>query len=254
MSLRVLGLAFGTLVLLGAAEPASTCIFVPQPVHRVDATLKASDHQPPAPPVVVAVDTFRRNGMTCTQTSCVQNSCGDTGTVRIELAPSADDETPPEQLGYRLMLVRGELPASLSSYVGVTLAGGHPLFLRPGFDELPALDVALAAVAVDAAGNESEPTEPFTVRFDGCTLAAVGDRCEDELEADADLSAAFEEQLARGVDAAEPPVEASAGCAVGAGDAPPNGTWLPLLAGMAWAGLAFRRRAQPRTTYPQSCG
>jgi hypothetical protein len=255
MSLRVLGLALGALVLLGAAEPASTCIFVPQPVHRVDATLEASDQQPPRPPVVVAVDAFRRTGMTCTQTSCVQNSCGDTGTVRIELAPSADDETPPEQLGYRLMLVRGELPASMSSIVGVTLAGGHPLFLRPGFDELPALDVALAAVAVDAAGNESEPTAPFAVRFDGCTLAAVGDRCEDELEPDADLSAAFEEQLEGSLDPSEPSAEAAAGCAVaGASGSRPNGTWLVVSAGMAWAGLAFRRRARERTAYPQSCG
>jgi hypothetical protein len=255
MSLRVLGLAFGALVLLGAAEPASTCIFVPQPVHRVDPALEASDHEPPPPPVVVAVDAFRRNGMTCTQTSCVQNSCGDTGTVRIELAPSADDQTPPDQLGYRLVLVRGALPPSLSSIIGVTLAGGHPLFLRPGFDELPALDVALAAVAVDAAGNESQPSAPFSVRFDGCTLAAVGDRCEDELEPDADLSAAFEEQLAKGLDDSESPVAGAAGCAVGAARAgsPPNGTWLALLAAASWAGLAFRRRAQRRTTYPQSC-
>lgn len=252
MSLRVLGLAFGALALLGAAEPASTCIFVPQPVHRVDATLEASDHEPPAPPVVVAVDAFRRNGMTCTQTGCVQNSCGDTGTVRIELAPSADDQTPPEQLGYRLMLVRGELPPSLSSIIGVTLAGGHPLFLRPGFDELPALDVALAAVAVDTAGNESEPTAPFTVRFDGCTLAAVGDRCEDELEPDADLSAAFEEQLARVTGPGEPPVSGSEGCALGVGNASSRGGWLALLAGAV--GLAFRRRPQRRTTYPHSCG
>jgi hypothetical protein len=72
--------------------------------------------------------------------------------------------------------------------IDVTLAAGQPLFLRPGFDELPALDVELAAVAVDAAGNESAPTEPFTIRFDGCTLASVGDRCEDELDPDTDLA------------------------------------------------------------------
>ena len=131
----------------------------------------------------------------------------------------------------------------------------HPLFLRPGFDELPSLDVTLAAVAVDAAGNESEPTAPFSVRFDGCTLAAVGDRCEDELEPDADLSAAFEEQLAAGFDPAGSSPEGASGCALGAGRVSPGpeGAWLAALA-LGSAAFAVRRRAQRRATYPQSCG
>lgn len=240
MLLRSLGLPLAGLVLLGAAEPASTCIFVPQRLHRVDAALQQSDRVAPPPPVVVAVDAFRRNGLTCTSTSCVQNSCGNTGTVRIELAPSADDRTPAEELGYRLLVVRGRLPSTLSSSIGVTLAGGHPLFLRPGFDELPALDVTLAAVAVDAAGNESEPTQPFTVRFDGCTLAAVGDRCEDELEPDADLSAMFEAQLGLEPESAEGEIASSAGCSLGRGSVQTSA--FGALAGVALgAGLALRR-------------
>ena len=251
MLLRSLGMLLGGLLLLGAAEPASTCIFVPQRLHRVDKALQQSDHQAPPPPVVVAVDTFRRNGMTCTRSSCVQNSCGNTGTVRIELAPSADDGTPPDQLGYRLIVVRGELPASLASSVGVTLAGGHPLFLRPGFDELPGLDVTLAAVAVDAAGNESEPTAPFSVQFDGCTLAAVGDRCEDELDPDVDLSAVFEEQMGGEPEPDAP--RAVSGCALGGG--PARGSVLGALASVALgAGLLLRRRQQRSSSYPQSCG
>lgn len=214
MLLRALGMLLGGLTLLGAAEPASTCIFVPQRLLQVDAALQQSDRDAPPTPVVVAVDAFRRNGMTCTEANCVQNSCGNTGTVRIELAPSADDATPPDQLGYRLILLRGQAPPSMAQSIGVTLEGGHPLLLRPGFDELPTLDVTLAAVAVDAAGNESRPTAPFDVRFDGCTLAAVGDRCEDELDPDTDLSAVFERQLGL-----EPDAEASpqaTGCALGA--------------------------------------
>lgn len=184
--------SFGALLLgtalSGAVQPASTCLFIPLLPHRVDAALQGTDASAPDTPVVVAVDAFRRNGMTCTRASCVANSCGNTGTVRIDLAPSADDATPPEQLGYRLLVVRGEVPESMRRSIGVTLAAGQRLFLRPSFDELPALDVELAAVAVDAAGNESAPTAPFPVRFDGCTLAAVGDRCEDEIDPDSDLS------------------------------------------------------------------
>jgi hypothetical protein len=180
-------LLLGT-ALSGAAQPASTCLFVPLLPHQLDTALHGGDASAPNTPVVVAVDTFRRNGMTCTRASCVANSCGDTGTVRIDLAPSADDATPPEELGYRLLVVRGEVPESMRSSIGVTLAASQRLFLRPSFEELPALDLELAAVAVDAAGNESAPTAPFAVRFDGCTLAAVGDRCEDELDPDTDLS------------------------------------------------------------------
>lgn len=189
---RSVGLLVMGLVLPGAAEPARTCIFMPALPHHVDAALQRSDAAAPEKPVVVAVDAFRRNGMTCTRQSCVSNSCGATGTVRIDLAPSADDATPPEQLGYRLSVVRGELPPSMSGMLGVTLAGGRPIYLRPTFDELPAIDAELVAVAVDAAGNESEPTEPFGVSFDGCTLAAVGDRCEDEIDPDTDLSSVLD--------------------------------------------------------------
>ncbi len=177
--------------LAAAAEAKGTCLFAPLLVHRVDEALEQKDALAPGTPVVVAVDAFRRAGMTCTRASCVANSCGDTGTVRIDLAPSADDNTPPSQLGYRLRLVRGELPASMLGAIDVTLAAGQTLFLRASFEEMSAVDASLVAVAVDGAGNESAPTEPFAVRFDGCTLAAVGDRCEDELDPDTDLGSVW---------------------------------------------------------------
>lgn len=187
-----IGTALLGAALSGASAPASGCIFAPPVLHRVDAALRAADVSAPATPVVVSVDAFRRNGMTCTRASCVANSCGSTGTVRIDLAPSADDVTPADELGFRLVLVRGELPESMRASIDVPLAAGQTVYLRPGFDELPLVHVALAAVAVDAAGNESAPTEPFEIQFDGCTLAAVGDRCEDELDPDTDLSSVLD--------------------------------------------------------------
>jgi hypothetical protein len=259
---RSLGTLLMGLALTGAAEPASTseptaepisetipeptCIFVPPLLHRVDTSLHGFDVSSPEPPVVVQVDAFRRNGMTCTRANCVMNSCGNTGTVRIDLAPSADEATPASELGYRLMLVRGELPPSLASMVGVTLADDGPLYLRPSFDEMPGLDITLAAIAVDAAGNESAPTEPFDVRFDGCTLAAVGDRCEDELDPDTDLSAVFEAQL-HGVDSStsesELPVSVGEGasCALGGG-VQGGGAWaVAALFGGLFAARHWRR-------------
>jgi hypothetical protein len=179
-----LGALLGTDV---AAAAPSTCLFAPLLAHRVDAGLEQKDALAPGTPVVVAVDAFRRAGMTCTRASCVSNSCGDTGTVRIDLAPSAEDNTPPSELGYRLEVVRGALPASMLGAINVPLAAGQTLFLRASFEEMTNVDASLVAVAVDGAGNESEPTEPFAVQFDGCTLAAIGDRCEDELDPDTDL-------------------------------------------------------------------
>lgn len=223
----------------GAAAPEPTCLFAPQVLHRVDAALRALDQAAPLPPVVVSVDAFRREGMTCTRASCVANSCGSTGTVRIDLAPSADDDTPPEELGYRLLLVRGELPPSMRAAVGVPLAAGRVLYLRPGFDELPRLDVELAAVAIDAAGNESAPTDPFRIQFDGCTLAAVGDACEDELAPDADLSRLWE--LGAGEPAAEEPEAVGASCALGARPAP-LGRGIALGLGALGALVARRRK------------
>lgn len=214
MLASTIGTALVGAALSGASAPASGCIFAPPLLHRVDAALRGDDVSAPATPVVVSVDAFRRNGMTCTRASCVANSCGSTGTVRIDLAPSADDATPTDELGFRLVLVRGELPQSMRASIDVPLAAGQTVYLRPGFDELPLIHVALAAVAVDAAGNESAPTAPFEIGFDGCTLAAVGDRCEDELDPDTDLSTVLENADGLPMVDGEPEVAGGVSCSL----------------------------------------
>jgi hypothetical protein len=219
----------------GAAYADAGCLYIPTEYHRVE--LGSTDTSAPEAPVLVEVAAFRRNGMTCTLASCVANSCGNTGTVRIALAPAADERTPVDELGYRLVLVSGVLPASMQELIGVDLAGGRPVFLRPSFDEVPSLDVMLAAVAVDAAGNESAPSEPFAVRFDGCTLAAVGDQCEDEVDPGADLSASFHDRPIE--DAIEPgPVAGGVSCSLPGGRAPVSSAWW----GLIGCGFLWRRR------------
>jgi len=193
----------------------------------------------------VGVEAYRRSGMTCTLASCIATSCGNTGTVRIDLAPAADDGTPPHQLGYRLALAGGVLPESMRALIGVDLAGDRPVLLRPTFDEVPSLDLLLSAVAIDAAGNESEPSEPFVVQFDGCTLAAVGDRCEDELDPDTDLSELWSAEWSGGADdVAEPGTSArAAGCTLARERTPALGLYGVTLGLLA---LASRRaRSSP---------
>lgn len=156
-------------------------------LHGFDTSLAALDRAP-NPPVVVAADATRRSGLTCGQESCVENYCGDIATVSIAFAPTEAAPADRAAIGYRLELVSGEAPESMQHQLGVNLAAGTPLLLTLGFDDVPSLAVILRAVAIGAAGNESTPSEPFLVQFNGCTLAAVGDVCEHEFDPDASLS------------------------------------------------------------------
>lgn len=225
----------------GAAYADAGCLYAPTEYHRVDVELGSTDTSAPEAPVLVEVQTFRRNGMTCTLASCVANSCGNTGTVRIALAPAADDGTPADELGYRLVLVSGLLPESMQELIGVDLAGDRPVFLRPTFEEVPSLDAMLAAVAIDAAGNESAPSEPFAVRFGGCTLAAVGDQCEDELDPATDLSEVFHGDAIDEV-LEPPPASGGVSCSLPARRAPASAWWGLVGCGFLAVGVARRVR------------
>jgi hypothetical protein len=135
----------------------------------------------------------------------------------------------------------------MSSAIGINLAGDGPLILHPSFDEVSALDVTLRAIAIDASGNESRPSEAFTVRFDGCTLAAVGDICEDALDPETDLS---ELALAQELEdewaapSGESLVDVGS-CALGARSPHPSGPGLFGIA-IALSGLGWRRMRRAR--------
>jgi hypothetical protein len=245
MRSRSFGIGLVVTALSLVVEPASACVFWPTGLHEMN-ELHAKDASAPGSPVLVGLGTFRRTGMTCTLMSCVWNSCGDTGTVRIDLS-AVDDMTPSEQLGYRLEVVSGAVPASMSSAIGINLAGDGPLILHPSFDEVSALDVTLRAIAIDGAGNESRPSEPFTVRFDGCTLAAVGDVCEDALDPQTDLSelALAQELEDEWADPSGESLVDAGSCALGARSPQPSGAGLFGIA-IALSGLGWRRRRRAR--------
>jgi hypothetical protein len=170
------------------ARSAAACPVEPGVLHDFDTALATLDRAPTKPPVVISAEATRRSGLTCGQESCVENYCGDTATVSIAFAPIEGGETAQGAIGYRLELVSGEVPESMQHQIGTNLAGSVPLSLTLDFDDVASLDVVLRAVAMDAAGNESTPSEPFVVQFNGCTLAAVGDLCEHEFDPDGSLS------------------------------------------------------------------
>ncbi len=182
--------ALGSLLALSTQHRIATaCVLEPTLPHHLDATLAQVDTAAPRTPVVVEAMAYRRSGLTCGQDVCVANNCGDLGGVAIDLEAGRDDRTPSDRLGYRLELVDGEVPEQLRSLLGVNLAGPTPVRLHLAFDQVPAVNATLRIIALDEAGNESPPSQPFEVSFDGCTLAATGDQCESDYDADGEYAA-----------------------------------------------------------------
>ncbi|MEO8183036.1 MAG: hypothetical protein ABI895_29740 [Deltaproteobacteria bacterium] len=185
------------LALAAQAKVAAACVLEPVRLHRSDASLAQIDTAPPEAPVVIDASAYRRSGLTCGQDICVANNCGDMGGVAIDL-DAGDDQTPTHRMGYRLELVDGVLPLALRNLLGTELAGPTPLRVHLSFDDVPSVDATLRVIAIDAAGNESAPSEPFAVGFDGCTLAATGDQCEQSYDADAEYAADAESTASGG--------------------------------------------------------
>jgi hypothetical protein len=245
------GTLVAVLALAFQAKIARACVLEPTLLHRSDANLAQTDTAAPRAPVVVAAAAYRRSGLTCGQDVCVANNCGDLGGVAIDLAAGEDDQTPLRGIGYRLELVEGVVPEALQKWIGVDLAGPTPLRLQVAFDEVPSVDATLRVIAVDAAGNGSVPSAPFALSFDGCTLAATGERCETDYDADAEYAAASAGEdldalqnndldAALGAVGPQPSLAGQGGCSLpfGAARGAGLGALLPLL--LSW--VAGRRR------------
>lgn len=185
------------LLLLSQSQQAAACVLEPLRLHHSDADLAQIDTAPPERPVVLAAEAYRRSGLTCGQDICVANNCGDLGGVAVDLS-SGDDQTPARDIGFRLELVEGDVPPALRRMLGVDLAGPTPLRVQLSFADVPSVAATLRVIAIDAAGNESAPSEPFQVGFDGCTLAATGDQCEQDYDADAEFAASGGTQVVGG--------------------------------------------------------
>jgi hypothetical protein len=184
----VRGALWVVFALAAQTKLAAACVLEPMRLHRSDASLAQIDTAAPEAPVVFQASAYRRSGLTCGQDICVANNCGDMGGVAIDL-DAGDDQTPSNRMGYRLEFVDGAIPPALRNLIGVELAGPTPLRVHLSFDDVPSVAATLRVVAIDAAGNESAPSEPFALVFDGCTLAAVGDQCEQSYDADAEYVA-----------------------------------------------------------------
>jgi hypothetical protein len=94
-----------------------------------------------------------------------------TSFVELRFEPPQDAGEDGSDLGYRVVWLSGEMPEAMRGQLDVIrpLNAGGRLTLDVGFSGITQLDGELALVAVDHAGNESEPSEAVRVQWSGCT-------------------------------------------------------------------------------------
>lgn len=139
-------------VLAMAPNPASACSLALPDEHQIDPD--AGDVEAPGAPEVLTTGITRGNG-------CVGgDSCADIGFVTLVMAPVSDDQTAPEDIGYRLTIVSGGLPGDdfLPAYDFRPFGDEIVLTWIDGAEnQQEPMALTVEIIAVDGAGNESVP-------------------------------------------------------------------------------------------------
>jgi hypothetical protein len=175
----VLALAAGAWL---PARPVAACVRLPaeiaDPRFAIDPALRASDDLPPSPITDASALVTRRTDSVCSGGQCTVNDCGSFGQLTVDYlrTPPAGE---PEEVGYHVQLLSGELPPSMLELIGPIRPLSPRIVFDMAFDDAPALDAEIAIVVVDRAGNESPPSDPIRLLWSGCTLPPAGDRCID---------------------------------------------------------------------------
>lgn len=167
---------------LGLAARADACSKVALVLHQIDANLATTDDTPPTAPTDVTAEVLRRVGRECADGQCTESTCGDTAQVVVQFTLSTDDQSGPAAIGYQVVAAEGQLlPDALK--IGATRAldsdveGSGLLRLEIAFDAAETLDTTGQLIAIDAAGNPSDSSSPFAIKFDGCTHKVTSDEC-----------------------------------------------------------------------------
>ncbi len=140
--------------------PAHACLSDGPVAYVVSDEAALVDHEPPAAPRVVSVGITRSPDPIYHREpdgSCMvgTSSCDGIGWVEIVVEPPVDDQSPSDDLGYRV------IPSSrhLRQPVQFLAAPEGSLFWTFEDDPLEPIDASFQVVAVDRAGNESAPSE-----------------------------------------------------------------------------------------------
>lgn len=217
------------------APAAEACVrpSLQSQLHAVRPEARELDQTPPGAPRVAFAQAWRRAAEVCHDGQCTASSCGDTAALEIHLQPD-DGGSSNEPLGYRLELVAGQVPPSMQPWLNVALSSRSVLLVPVDDREIEQLDAVLQVVAVDEAGNESLPSEPFVARYEGCSKDLFGDECQ--------LDCAWAaENAGSSAEAVAAPCHQGLHCSVTSlGKQSPGGWWLLT----ALAGLQILRRSR----------
>jgi len=160
-------------------DPAAACsITLPAPF-QIDPDQQENDTVPPTTFTNVSAVASRVAGTHCHGDTCSQTSCGDVATLKLKFTPPQDDQNTVDELGYRIVWLRGAPPASVRPAIDriQPLQSANEIDIPFGFDEITVLDADLMLIAVDRAGNESVASRPIHVEFSGCTQYFDEDSC-----------------------------------------------------------------------------
>jgi hypothetical protein len=163
----------GSLLLFTGAQSALACSFFVLE-HQVDPSEVGVDTTAPE----VVIDRVRiQEGVGSEQNGACgagRTSCYDIGTITIEIGTISDDRTPAEEMGYRVE-IDGDFPGDGLSGMseGMVIRADNGVlylnFIDPDPENKNSWDFSLRVIAVDLAGNESEPSRDFSFEQEaGC--------------------------------------------------------------------------------------
>lgn len=153
-------------------QPASACSFAALPEHQIDPL--ANDIEAPQAPELIDVAVKRGKGSGIGEGA---SSCDDLGTITVRLTPGADDQTPPDMMGYRVRVISSDFAIGEQVSVPqelVRLDGGGGLFflwVDGATDEQEAISLTLGVRSVDLGGNESEIETQIVIEDDGASAS-----------------------------------------------------------------------------------
>ena len=162
-----------TLAALASVASAHACSLVSTP-HVLDPEEQKIDRKAPDRIDASVARVVRGRGSVAHEDGTMSaTSCDDMGSVVLALASRPnDDRTPPDKMGYRIIRVDGKLPegAEVSASATRDLSPDNELtfyWIDGATDDQEPIELAVAIVAVDLAGNESEPSAPVWIRHPG---------------------------------------------------------------------------------------
>ncbi|MGH9457149.1 MAG: hypothetical protein ACRD2J_05855 [Thermoanaerobaculia bacterium] len=166
--MRAVIAALLAIVLAPAAVPACSIAVFP---HEIDPAACAVDTNRPEPPALEVETITRGRGPKRDGEAISVTSCDDIGFIHLAFrTPPRDDRTPREQLGFLVVHTEGELPAGMTLPDEALRAPGETYTLHwidGATDDQEPIAFAVSLIALDVAGNRSEPSAPVWIRHPG---------------------------------------------------------------------------------------